>query len=201
MPGGSPSGNDAIKAAVRRKYAEVAVSAGGKFSYPTGREGATQLGYDSAVLKAAPEKILESFCGVGNPFSLGEIPEGSTVLDYGCGAGFDIFVASRLTGGKGRYCGVDLTREMADRARANLSSAAVANFEIRQIDSEEIPYESGTFDIVISNGVINLAPDKAACFREILRVLRPGGKLQFADVVLERQLPPELASSPEAWSQ
>ncbi len=122
-------------------------------------------------------------------------------MDFGCGAGFDLYVASRIVGKDGRICGVDLTQEMVSRAVGNLASAGATNFEVRKIDSEDLPYPDNFFDIVISNGVINLSPRKSACFREIHRVLKPGGRIQFADVVLENDLPAELAGSLEAWSQ
>jgi arsenite methyltransferase len=179
----------------------VAVSAAGKFSYPTGKEGAKALGYDPAVIEGADPKLLESFCGVGNPFSLGTIRPGDRVLDFGCGAGFDLYVAAGLAGARGRVCGIDLTQEMVERARGNLSRAGIKGFEVTKVDSETIPYDDGLFDVVISNGVINLSPDKQACFREIHRVLKRGGRLQFADVVLESELPSGVAGSLEAWSQ
>jgi protein-L-isoaspartate O-methyltransferase len=122
------------------------------FSYPTGKEGAESLGYDADTIGSARSRLLESFCGVGNPFSLGEISPGEAVLDFGCGAGFDMFVASRLVGVNGRVCGVDLTREMVERARENLASAGVINYEVRNIDSGIIPYDDNSFDVVISNG-------------------------------------------------
>lgn len=179
----------------------MSISAAGKFQYPTGKDGARALGYDSAVIESAPARFFESYCGVGNPFSLGKINSGSALLDYGCGAGFDLFVASKLVGGNGRVCGIDLTEEMVRRARENLTLSGVTNFEIKKVDSETIPYDDHSFDVVISNGVINLSPSKQTAFREIYRVLKPGGKLQFADVVLENELPADLAGSAEAWSQ
>jgi ubiquinone/menaquinone biosynthesis C-methylase UbiE len=138
---------------------------------------------------------------VGNPFSLGAILPGSAVLDYGCGTGFDLYVASRVVGENGRFCGLDLTEAMAQRARENLALAGVKKFEIKTVDSDAIPYDDCSFDVVISNGVINLSPCKQIVFKEIHRVLKPGGKLQFADVILENELPASLAGSSEAWSQ
>ncbi len=152
-------------------------------------------------MNSAHPKLLQSFCGVGNPFSLGNILSGDAVLDFGCGAGFDLYVAGGLVGKGGRVCGVDLTDAMAERARENLFLADMTNFEIRIMDSETIPYCDNSFDFVISNGVINLTPDKQVCFLDIFRVLKPGGRLQFADVVLEKELPAGLAGSAEAWSQ
>jgi arsenite methyltransferase len=183
------------------KYAEVSISAAGKFQYPTGKEGARALGYDPAVIDSAPAQFFHSSCGVGNPFSLGKIAPGSTLLDFGCGAGFDLYVASKVLGERGRVCGIDLTEEMVQRARENLTLAGVANFEIKRVDSETIPYDDDFFDVTISNGVINLSPNKQTTFREIHRVLKPGGKLQLADVVLENEVPADLAGSAEAWSQ
>jgi ubiquinone/menaquinone biosynthesis C-methylase UbiE len=121
-------------------------------------------------------------------------------LDYGCGAGFDLYVASRLVGESGLVCGVDLTKDMIIHATENLNEAGVTNYEVRQIDSEDIPYPDNTFDVAISNGVINLSPFKLNCFREIYRVLKPEGRLQFADVVLEKDLPAGMKNSPDAWS-
>ncbi len=122
-------------------------------------------------------------------------------MDFGCGAGFDLFVSSRFVGKDGRVCGVDLTQEMVSRAVGNLASAGSTNFEVKKIDSEDLPYPDNFFDVVISNGVINLSPRKSVCFRELYRALKPGGRIQFADVVLENNLPAELAGSLEAWSQ
>ena len=177
------------------------MSAEGKFQYPTGRDGAIALGYDPAILESAHTRFFESSCGVSNPFSLGTIRPGAAVLDFGCGAGLDLFVAGRLVGERGKVCGIDLTEEMVVRAGENLALAGLTNFEVKKVDSETIPYEDHSFDVVISNGVINLSPRKENSFAEIYRVLKRGGVLQFADVVLDSVLPAALAGSAEAWSQ
>ncbi len=190
-----------IRNVIRKKYAEVAVSSKDKFEYPVGKDGAFALGYDPDIINSAGSGFLESFCGVGNPFSLGEFNDGSVVLDVGSGAGFDLYIASRLVGAGGSVCGIDLTEKMVKLARYNLAQAGVDNAEIRKVDSETIPYSDNYFDIVISNGVINLSPAKETLFREIYRVLKPGGKFQFADIVLEKELPAAMAGSLEAWSQ
>lgn len=144
---------------------------------------------------------MNSFCGVGNPFAVSPIKEGSVVLDIGCGAGFDLIVASRLTGDTGRVYGVDLTPEMVARAQANLAALGIKNAEVILISSEQLPFPDNSVDVVISNGVINLSPDKPRLFAEIYRVLKLGGRLQFADIILERELPPQLAAGVESWSQ
>lgn len=192
---------DKIRRAIRTKYARVSHSAKGMFQYPVGRAGAEALGYDHLILQMVPDELLESFCGVGNPFSLGEIAESETVLDVGCGAGFDLYVASRLTKSGGKVYGIDFTPEMIARAENNLRQAEVANLEIRLANLEELPFKDELFDRVISNGVLNLSPDKDKAFAEIYRVLKPDGRLQFADVVLREDLPPGLSGSAESWSQ
>ena len=179
----------------------MAISSEGKFAYPTGKAGAEALGYDPAAIEAAPASLLRSFCGVGNPFSLGEISPGTSVLDFGSGAGFDLYVAKRSAGESGRVCGIDITGEMVERARNSLAECGMDSIELLHVSTDEIPYGDNTFDIVISNGVINLSPCKQELFQEIFRVLKNGGKLQFADVVLEKELPGTLANSLEAWSQ
>jgi arsenite methyltransferase len=195
-----PPDPEQIRAAIRKKYAEVSRSAEGKFKYPTGREGARALGYDPALLAEMPGGMVESFCGVGNPFTLGPIHPGERVLDVGCGAGFDLFVAARMVGPEGGVSGVDLTEEMVEQAWANLEQRDVSHGEVRQGSAEDIPYADATFDVVISNGVLNLSPQKEKSFREIHRVLKPGGRLQFADMVLRGDLPRKVAGNLDAWS-
>jgi arsenite methyltransferase len=190
-----------IRAAIRQKYASVSSSAEGYFKYPVGKAGAALLGYDEDLLAGIPSELLNSFCGVGNPFGIEGIENGCSVLDIGCGAGFDLYVASCLVGAQGKVFGVDLTEEMIDRARANLSTMQVTNAEIHLVSSEQLPFADDFFDVVISSGVINLSPDKQRLFTEIYRVLKPGGRLQFADIILEKELPPHLAASVESWSQ
>lgn len=189
-----------IQRAVRAKYAEISCSAAGRFRYPTGRAGAIALGYDLSVLSDLPDDVLDTFCGVGNPLALESIHSGEKVLDIGCGAGLDMILASRLVGPAGRVCGIDLTPEMVEKARANFVRAGVNNANAVVAGSEAIPYDNDTFDVVISNGVLNLSPLKERSFREIFRVLKPGGRLRFADIVLKEDLPAELANSLEAWS-
>lgn len=191
----------AIKEAIKHKYQAVADGAAGFFSYAVGKEGALRLGYDEKLLTPLADKVLNSFCGVGNPFSLGAIPPGSVILDIGCGAGFDLYVASTLTGGSGYVLGVDLTYPMAARALANLANLAVSNASIVNAYGDSLPLVDSSVDVVISNGAINLSPEKPKLFAEIHRVLKPGGRLNFADIILDGDLPPHLSSGVESWSQ
>lgn len=188
-----------IRLAVRYRYAQASRCVDGMFGYPTGRAGAEGLGYLQSLIEEAPKAMIDRFCGVGNPFSLGVPQSGDTVLDLGCGAGFDLFCAATLTGPSGRAFGIDLTPAMAESARRNFDLAGCANVVVRTGCVEEIPFDEGTFDLVISNGVLNLSPDKERCFSDIGRVLRPGGRLQFADIVLEEGVPTQSVSA-ASWS-
>jgi len=190
-----------IRRAIQSKYQAVSQSAEGMFRYATGRNGAALLGYDDALLADTPVEVTKSFCGVGNPFTIARIEEGSHVLDIGCGAGFDLIVARRIVGDSGRVCGIDVTPEMLEQARRNFHALGMTDIETILVDSPRIPYADDSFDVVISNGVINLSPNKLELFKETFRVLRSGGRLQLADIVLDKELPPMLADSVESWVQ
>nr|WP_084031565.1 methyltransferase domain-containing protein [Anaerobacillus arseniciselenatis] len=189
-----------IKQGIQAKYAKISQTAIGKFNYKTGKEGALSLGYDKSILDCLPDEALNSFCGVGNPFSLGEINAGETVLDIGCGAGVDLLVASTMVGDDGLVCGIDITPEMVDKANTNFKNSASSNGEVIVASSEKIPYNDETFGVITSNGVLNLSPLKQQSFEEIYRVLKPGGTLQFADIVLQESIPLEMTKNVEAWS-
>jgi 2-polyprenyl-3-methyl-5-hydroxy-6-metoxy-1,4-benzoquinol methylase len=157
-----------IREAIRKKYTEVSISAEGKFGYTTGKEGAIALSYPAEILENLSSELLNSFCGVGNPFLLSPINAGDTVLDIGSGAGFDLLVANYYAGPEGRVCGIDLTQEMVQRARENIGKAGIDTIEITYVLSEKIPYDNETFDVVTSNGVINLSPSKPCFFRKFI---------------------------------
>ncbi len=192
-----------IQEGILRKYAEVAAqaNAGGCFQYPTGKEGMLKLGYPPELLREIPDAALAFFCGVGNPFSLGPIRPGEAVLDIGCGAGVDTLVAARMVGPQGRVAGIDPTPEMIDRARANLALAGLTNVRFEIAPAETLPFPDREFDVVISNGVFNLTIDKERALREAHRVLKRGGRLMIADMVLVQELPGDKADKVENWFQ
>jgi SAM-dependent methyltransferase len=179
-----------IREGIAAKYRKVAVSPEGLFPYPTGEASARGLGYPPDLLAAIPPAIRQRFVGVGNPFALGPIRPGESVLDLGCGAGFDAFVAAQLVGPEGRVAAVDLSPEMLAVARAGQAGAAFPRIEFREASAEALPFPDDSFDTALSNGVLNLIPDKPAALREIFRVLRPGGRLQACDIGLSGDEPP-----------
>lgn len=190
-----------IREKIQEKYERVAASPEGCFRYPTGREGIEKLGYPVELWEDFPEELLASFCGVGNPFSLGVIKPGQSVLDIGCGAGFDVFVAARLVGPQGRAVGIDVTLRMVEKAKEHLSRLGLKQAAIQMGEAEALPFPDKDFDVVISNGVLNLTLDKDKALRDIFRVLKPGGRLMLADMVLVETLPPEREKKIENWFQ
>ena len=180
----------ALRRGITDKYRKVAVSSVGLFPYPTGEGSALDLGYPPTLVARIPSTIRERFVGVGNPFVLGEVRPGEAVLDLGCGAGFDVFVAAQLVGPAGRVVGVDLSFEMLAVAAEARIEAGFPQIEFREAAVEALPFPDASFDVALSNGVLNLIPDKLAALREIFRILKPGGRLQACDMSLVGDEPP-----------
>ncbi len=189
-----------IREGINEKYKRVAISPEGNFNYPTGRAGLEGQQYDSEVLRALPKDVLASYCGVGNPFSLGPINKDEAVLDIGCGTGVDTLVAGIMVGSEGRVTGIDLIPEMLKRARTNLEKTSLKNVTFQEGSAEQLPFPDGTFDVVISNGVFNLIPDKAKALREVFRVLKPSGRFLLADQILMGNMPADTESMVKNWA-
>ncbi len=191
---------DALRAEVREKYRAVAVAPDAEYHFHTGRRLAAKLGYDPGVVAALPDVAVESFAGVGNPFSIRPLEPGERVVDVGSGAGFDSFVAAHAVTDVGAVVGVDMTAEMLAKSRSTAARLGLTNVEFRDGFAEAMPVDDHWADVVISNGVINLCADKRAAFAEIRRVLRPGGILQFADIANGRPVPPEALRDIDLWT-
>lgn len=188
-----------IAEAIRQKYLKVSVSPEGQFRYPTGRAGLERLGYPSETILRLPKGAVASYCGVGNPFTLGPLREGDLVLDIGCGSGVDTFVAATKVGPKGMAVGIDMTREMLVRAKEGLNQTSLSNVSFHLASAEALPFWPESFDAVISNGVFNLIPDKAKALAEVFRVLRGGGRLMMADQSLIGSPPEDLEERIRSW--
>lgn len=197
----STEDKERIVKGIRKKYAEASLTPQGLFKYPTGREGLEGLGYDPKIVESIPKQVIDSFCGVGNPFSLGPIHEGETILDIGSGGGFDVIFAAIMVGSKGNVTGIDVTPEMLERAKKNLQETSIENATLRQTNAEELPFPDNNFDVIISNGVFNLIPEKAKAFSEVFRVLKLDGRLMVADQILIGELSKEQKLSAESWAQ
>jgi SAM-dependent methyltransferase len=192
---------DRLKSEVRETYGSVARDPSGDFHFHRGPEyAARQLGYDLAELKSLPQIATAAFAGVGNPFQLDPLPSGSVVVDIGCGAGMDCLLAARRVGREGQVAGVDMTNEMLERARASAQEAGLNQVRFEKGDITHLPIEPGSVDVVISNGVFNLAPDKAALFAELHRVVKPGGRLQFADIIVGVELSEAARNDIDLWT-
>jgi ubiquinone/menaquinone biosynthesis C-methylase UbiE len=182
-------------------YARVAASPGGEFHFHRGPQyAATMLGYDASELAALPLEVTSSFAGVGNPHAIARIPIGATVLDVGCGAGTDLLLAARQTGPSGRAIGVDMTDAMRRRAREGAVMSGLAHVEVKDGDATHLPVENQSVDVVISNGVLNLVPEKERAVAEIARVLKPGGRVQIADIVIGETLPDNALRDIDLWT-
>lgn len=201
-PGACPVNLDVarLRRAIQDEYAEVATDPAAGFHFHTGRPLATLLGYDPADVDPLPDAAVESFAGVGNPWRWGRLRPGETVVEVGSGAGLDAIIAARQVGQAGHVFGVDMTPAMLDKALANAARAGVTNVEFREGLAEALPVPDDFADVIISNGVINLCPDKDAVYRELLRVLKPGGRLQLADIVVKRAVPQDAREDIDLWT-
>ena len=190
----------ALREQVRAKYREVAAHPSASFHFHTGRSLADRLGYDAAAAGALPDQAVESFAGVGNPFSLRQLAPGEKVVDVGSGGGFDSFIAAGQVGPGGQVVGIDMTPEMLARSRQAADELGLAHVQFREGLAESLPVPDCWADVVISNGVINLCADKRAVFAEIFRVLRPGGRLQFADIANSHPVPADARRDIDLWT-
>jgi arsenite methyltransferase len=188
-----------LRCLISNKYTEVAKTPEKGFHFHTGKPLAMMLGYPEETVDALPSGTVESFAGTGNPFSMGELGLGATVLDVGCGAGFDTLIAARQVGTAGRVISVDMTPAMLEKARAGAQDAGLGNIDFREGLAEALPVDDESVDLVISNGVINLCPDKMAALQEINRVLRPGGRIQIGDIVVHKEVPEDAKSNIDLW--
>lgn len=191
---------EALRAEVAKEYARVARYPELGFHFHTGRRLAGMLEYRDEWLNGLPEEAIESFAGTGNPFSFGELRPSNRVVDAGCGAGLDSLIAANMMGRGGEVIGVDMTKEMIDKASSNAQAIGAKNISFRQGVIEDLPVEDEWADVVISNGAINLAPDKDEVFRELNRVLKPGGWLQIADILVEKPIPDSAKRNIDLWT-
>jgi SAM-dependent methyltransferase len=189
-----------LREAIQHEYGEVAACPAKGFHFHVGRLVADRLGYPAAEVDALPDSVVESFAGVGNPFALGRLNPGEVVVDLGSGAGFDAILAARQVGATGRVIGVDMTPSMLAKARQNAGIMGLDTVEFREGYIEQLPIDDEAVDVVISNGVVNLAPDKEAVFAETYRVLRPGGRLQIADIIVGREVPESARNDVDLWT-
>ena len=190
---------DVLKSEIRKTYASVSQEPDKDFIFPTGRAWAEDLDYPRELANV-PDAAVESFAGVANPFSLGRLEAGERVLDLGCGAGTDTLVAAQMVGPEGRVTGIDMTPEMLDKAGGAAAELGVENVEFLEGEAERLPFDAATFDVVISNGVIDLIPDKDAVFAELYRVLAPGGRIQVADVTIQNPVSEEGRRNIDLWT-
>lgn len=196
----APVDVERLRAEVKLKYRDVATAPTKGFHFHVGRPLARMLDYPMTVVDSLPDEVVESFAGVNNPFSMGDLRPGESVLDIGSGAGFDSILAAQMVGPQGHVTGVDMTPEMRAKATSNASHMGLENIGFVDGLAESLLLADSTFDVVISNGVINLCPDKLAVYKGIHRVLKPGGRLQIADVVVQKPLPADAVNDIDLWT-
>ena len=189
-----------LRARISDKYRDVAMKPELGFHFHTGAPLARMLGYPEDIVASLPEGTVASFAGTGNPFLFGDLRQGETVADIGCGAGFDTLIAARQVGPDGSILAVDMTAEMRAKTRAGAEALGLSNVDVREGFAESLPAADAVADVVISNGVINLCPDKQAVFREMYRVLKPGGRIQVGDILVHREVPQDARDDIDLWS-
>jgi SAM-dependent methyltransferase len=189
-----------LRRRIAEKYHDVAENPALGFHFHTGRPLARMLGYSDAVIDLLPSGTVESFAGTGNPFLFGDLHPGEVVVDVGCGAGLDTLIAAQQVGPDGQVIAIDMTAEMRAKTVAGARALSLTNVKVYEGYAESLPVPDGIADVVISNGVINLCPDKPAVFREIFRVLRPGGRIQIGDILVHTEVPQSAKDDIELWS-
>ena len=192
--------SDVLRNAIKDEYKEVAEHPDKGFHFHTGRRLTTIVGYRDEWFDGVSELAIESFAGTGNPFAMGELATGEKVVDVGSGGGIDSLVAARMVGPSGQVIGVDMTPAMLEKARAAAAESRAGNVEFREAYMEELPVADGWADVVISNGVLNLTPDKPKALAEMFRVLRPGGRLQIGDIMVSREVPEGAKKKIDLWT-
>lgn len=191
---------EVLRRAIAEKYREVATDPELGFHFHTGRPLAVMLGYSAAMVDRLPATNVASFAGMGNPFLFGELRPGERVVDVGCGAGFDTLIAAQQVGPGGEVIAVDMTAEMRSKTQAGAAALGLAQVQVREGFAEALPVPDGWADVVISNGVVNLCPDKRAVFAEMLRVLKPGGRFQIGDILVHKEVPQDAKDDIALWS-
>lgn len=188
-----------IKEAVKKKYGKVANDPCATFNFPVGKDFAIKVGYSKDILDTLPQSMYESFTGANNPQPFIELKEGDIVLDLGCGAGLDLYFYVKAVGGNGKVYGLDISEDMINKAISNMDALGIKNVEIKCGHSDDIPFQNDFFDVVASNGIYNLSPDKEKVMREVFRVLKSGGRTVFSEVVLKDKLPDNIRKNIDDW--
>jgi len=191
---------ESLRFAIRKEYEQVALEPERGFHFHTGRPLARLLGYPDEWLDNIPESSIESFAGTGNPFSLGELKPGDRIIDVGSGAGFDSLIAARMVSPHGEVMGIDMTPAMLEKASRAAEESGLQNVEFRMGYAETMPVEDDWADLIISNGVLNLMPDKQAALKEMRRVLKPGGRIQIGDILVQKEVPEDARQDIDLWT-